>query len=56
MEDITFAETTLTNEEKKELKGLLLKFVRDTINDPHEERSIEVEVLPSVVEILLKQF
>lgn len=56
MEEVTYAETNLTYEEKKELKELLLKFVRDTINDPHEERSIEVEVLPSVVEILLKQF
>lgn len=46
----------LTPEEKQELKGLLMKFVRETVNGTHSERSIAVEVLPSVAKILLEQF
>ena len=46
----------LTQEEKQELKGLLMKFVRETVNGTHSERSIAVEVLPSVAKILLEQF
>jgi len=54
MEDVTFEETRLTYEERKELKELLIKFVENTVNAPHTERSIEVEVLPSVVKLLLE--
>lgn len=46
----------MTDAEKQELKELLLKFVRDTVNEPQTERSAAVEALPSVVNLLLDWF